>query len=131
MDYGYKGEIKGVSMEEARERVTAALKEEGFGVLTEIDVQATLKKKINADFRPYLILGACSPTLAHHALLAEPDLGLLLPCNVVLQQNDPSSVEISAVRPDAMFSVVDNAELASVASDVGARLERAIQAASN
>jgi uncharacterized protein (DUF302 family) len=130
MDYGYRGEIKDVSMEEARERVVAALKEEGFGVLTEIDVQTTLKKKIDADFRPYIILGACNPKLAHQALQAEPELGLLLPCNVVLQQSDASSVQVSAVRPDAMFSVVDNDELGSVAGDVGASLERVIQAVS-
>lgn len=106
--------------------VTAALKEEGFGVLTEIDVKATLKKKIDVDFRPYVILGACNPPLAHKALSAVAEVGLLLPCNVVVAEEEDGRIWVSAINPEIMMSVIDNPDLDAVACDARARLERAI-----
>lgn len=112
--------------ESAEARVIEALKAEGFGVLTEIDVKETLKKKLDVDFRPYKILGACNPPLAYRALTAAPDVGLLLPCNVTLSQNADGSVEVSMIDPLMMMSVVPNSELAAVADEARARLERAL-----
>lgn len=127
--YGISRRLAGTSMEEARARVTEALKREGFGVLTEIDVQATLKKKLDVDTAPYVILGACNPTLAHAALGIEPAIGLLLPCNVVVAK-DGADALISAASPSAMFSVVENkAAVASIAGDAEQRLRRAIESA--
>ena len=116
-----------VPYEEAVERVTAALKEEGFGVLTEIDVKATLKKKLDADFRKYAILGACNPPLAHRALSAELEIGLLLPCNVIVYEEDGGSV-VSIVDPLSMLGIVQSPELQPVADEAGARLERVAKA---
>ena len=116
-----------VPYEEAMERVTAALKAEGFGVLTEIDVKATLKQKLDADFRKYAILGACNPPLAHKALSTELEIGLLLPCNVIVYEEDGGSV-VSIVDPISMLGVVDSAELKPVADEAGARLERVAKA---
>lgn len=114
-------------------RVRETLKEEGFGVLTEIDVQGTLREKLDAEMEPYLILGACNPPLAHRALTAEPDLGTLLPCNVVVYRRDDET-HISAVDAERMLSVVGSAELAPIAAEVRDRLasvvERAAGAAS-
>lgn len=110
----------------AVEAITAALKTEGFGVLTTIDVQATLKQKIDADMPPYVILGACNPPLAHRALTAEPEIGLLLPCNVIVYANTEGSTTISAIDPEAQFSLVQRDDLAELARDVGARLRRAL-----
>jgi len=112
--------------ESAEARVIEALKAEGFGVLTEINVKETLKKKLDVDFRPYKILGACNPPLAYRALTAAPDVGLLLPCNVTLSQNADGSVEVSMIDPLMMMSVVPNSELAAVADEARARLERAL-----
>jgi uncharacterized protein (DUF302 family) len=113
--------------EQAVDRVVAALKAEGFGVLTEIDVQATLKKKLDADFRKYVILGACNPPLAYQALNAALDIGLLLPCNVIVYENDGGSV-ISIVNPLSMLDMVDIPGLAAVAQEAQARLQRVIEA---
>jgi uncharacterized protein (DUF302 family) len=113
--------------EEAMERVTAALKEEGFGVLTEIDVKATLKKKLDAEFRKYAILGACNPPLAHRALSTELEIGLLLPCNVIVYEEDGGSV-VSIVDPISMLGVVDSPALKPVADEARARLERVAKA---
>lgn len=110
---------------QAVERVTEALKEEGFGVLTEIDVKATLKKKLDADFRRYVILGACNPPLAHRALSAELDIGLLLPCNVIVYEDGEGSV-VSAADPGAMMEISGNPELQPIAQEARERLERAI-----
>lgn len=110
--------------ETAVQRVTDALKVEGFGVLTEIDVKETLKKKLDVDFRPYKILGACNPPLAYRALTANPQVGLLLPCNVVVSQGDNDTVEVSLVDPISMLGVVKSAELEPVAQEARARLER-------
>jgi uncharacterized protein (DUF302 family) len=110
--------------ETALARVTAALKAEGFGVLTEIDVKDTLKKKLNVDFRPYKILGACNPPLAYKALSIAPEVGLLLPCNVTVSQVDENLVEVSLVDPIAMLGVVVHPELQPVAEEARARLDR-------
>jgi uncharacterized protein (DUF302 family) len=115
-----------LDMHSAEELVTAALKSEGFGVLTEIDIQATLKKKLDIDFRPYKILGACNPQLAHRALTAAPDVGLLLPCNVTLTQVDENHVQVAAIAPLAMMSVMCNPELEIIAQEAHDRLERVI-----
>jgi uncharacterized protein (DUF302 family) len=108
----------------ALERVTAALKVEGFGVLTEIDVKDTLKKKLDVDFRPYKILGACNPPLAYRALSAAPEVGLLLPCNVTVSMAEDGLVDVSLVDPLAMLGVIENEELAAVAQEARQRLER-------
>jgi uncharacterized protein (DUF302 family) len=112
----------------AQQRLTEALKEEGFGVLTEIDVRETLKNKIGVDFRPYKILGACNPVLAHRALEIAPEVGLLLPCNVTLSQVGEDAVEVSIVDPLVMLGVVANAELQPVAEEARQRLERVASA---
>ena len=109
-------------------RVTDALKAEGFGVLTSIDVKDTLKKKLDVEFRPYTILGACNPTLAHRALLAAPEVGLLLPCNVVVAQAGPGSVDISLVDPIGMLGFVQRPELEPIAAEARAKLNRVAQA---
>jgi uncharacterized protein (DUF302 family) len=111
---------------EAVERVRDELKAEGFGVLCEIDVQATMRDKLGVERDPYLILGACNPPLAHQALEAEPELGVLLPCNVVIYQ-DQGKTRIAAINPDRMLSIVDNDKLAPVAADVKARLGAVVE----
>lgn len=116
--------------EQAIEKVTSALKEEGFGVLTEIDVQATLKQKLDVDFRKYMILGACNPSLAHEALKVENEIGLLLPCNVIVYEDDGKSV-VSIIDPVSMFGVVKNPDLDSVAEEARARLQRVIKSLQN
>ena len=113
---------------EAVDRVRAELKEEGFGVLCEIDVQATLKEKLGVDREPYLILGACNPALAHQALDAEPDLGALLPCNVVVSERDGRTT-ISAVDAERMLSIVPNEALEPVAADVRRRFAAVVERA--
>lgn len=113
-------------MDEAITRTTEALKREGFGVLTEIDVQKTLKAKIGADFRPYRILGACNPGFAHQALLAEDKIGTMLPCNVVVQEHAPGKVEVSAIDPVASMMAIENPALGGVATEVRSRLERVV-----
>jgi uncharacterized protein (DUF302 family) len=112
--------------DEAIERVTARLGAEGFGVLTEIDVQATLKKKLGVDFRKYRILGACNPPFAYEALTAESRIGLMLPCNVVIQETGSGDIEVSAVNPPASMAAVKNDRLETVAAEVSAKLERVI-----
>jgi len=109
-------------------KVTDELKKEGFGVLSEIDMQAALKNKLGVDFRPYKILGACNPPFAHRAVLAEPHIGTMLPCNVVVQELAPGQVEVSAVDPAASMMAIRNAELAGLAREVGEKLKRVVAA---
>ena len=111
------------------QRVTAALKEEGFGVLTDIDVQATLKAKLGADIPPYRILGACNPSFAHQALQIEDKLGVLLPCNVIVRDAGDGKTEIAAIDPVASMDRTGNPELASMAEEVRVRLRRAVDRA--
>ncbi|MFC1889646.1 DUF302 domain-containing protein [Thermodesulfobacteriota bacterium] len=115
------------SYADAVERTRAALAEEGFGVLTEIDVKATLKKKIDVDFRDYCILGACNPPFAHRALQAESNIGLLLPCNVVVQERGPGIVEVAAIDPVVAMQVVGKPELAPLAEEVRSKLQSVIE----
>ena len=115
-----------LSLPDAVARVREELKTEGFGVLTEIDVQATLKAKLDIDADPYLILGACNPALAHQALDAEPDLGVLLPCNVIVYQRN-GLTHVSAIDAERMLSIVDNDQLAPIAQDVRARLATVVE----
>jgi uncharacterized protein (DUF302 family) len=125
-DYAYRAKLD-LPYEEAVEKVTAALKQEGFGVLTEIDVKATLKKKLDVDFRKYVILGACNPPLAHQALTAELEIGLLLPCNVIVYAVNGGSV-VSIVDPISMLDVVANPDIQPVADEARTRLERVAKA---
>ena len=122
--YAFSKKLEGVTVEEAIDRVAYALKANGFGVLTKIDIQQTLKAKINADFRPYVILGACNPKLAHKALQNEPSIGLLLPCNVVVQEADGGSL-VSFADPKAMFELVPDAPIEDVATEARRLLENA------
>jgi len=115
-----------VPFDEAIPRVTEALKTEGFGVLTDIDVAATMKAKLGEDFRPYRILGACNPQLAHRALQLEDKIGTMLPCNVIVQQHGDGRVEVSAVDPAASMQAIDNPGLAELAQDVRDRLKRVV-----
>lgn len=114
--------------DEALECTVEALKAEGFGVLTEIDVKETLKKKLGVDFARYRILGACNPPLAHRALSAAPEIGLLLPCNVTVRETGEGRVEIALIDPLGMMSMVDRPELASVAAEAGVKLARVAEA---
>ena len=122
--YGLTRKLAGVSYSDAVPMAIEALKKEGFGVLTEIDVKATLKKKIDVDFRNYVILGACNPALAHKALSAEPGIGLLLPCNVVVTEEDDGSAVVSAIDPLQMFTVVNDPGIEPIALDVREKLAR-------
>ena len=115
---------------EAVEHVRAELKAEGFGVLCEIDVQATMQEKLGVEGDPYVILGACNPALAHQALQAEPDLGVLLPCNVVVYERE-GETQISAIDPERMLSIVDNDQLAPVAAEIKQRLNAVVERACN
>ncbi|MGM0588122.1 MAG: DUF302 domain-containing protein [Bacteroidota bacterium] len=124
----YYGKKLDLTFDEAIERVTAELKEEGFGVLTEIDVTTTLKKKLDADFKPYRILGACNPEFAHQALQQEDKVGVMLPCNVIVEQHEDGSVEISAVDPVASMQAIDNSDLTKIAGEVRTRLRKVIDA---
>ena len=126
--YGYTKNLGQIDFDAALERVTTALKSEGYGVLTDIDVKATLKKKIDVDFRKYRILGACNPPLAHRSLTSEPLIGLLLPCNVVVLEEDDGSITVSLANPRELFKVVDNAELAELAGEVDSKLQRVVKA---
>jgi uncharacterized protein (DUF302 family) len=121
--YGFNIQVKG-GFDDAVKRVTEALKTEGFGVLTEIDVQATMKAKLGIDGKPYRILGACNPPLAHKAISADPDIGLLLPCNVVVREDAQGKIIVGFMDPIAVLKLTDNPGITDIAKDVRARLER-------
>ena len=121
--YGFHATVSG-SFDEVIQKVTEALKTEGFGVLTEIDVKATLKKKIDVDRRPYTILGACNPVLANQAINAEPDIGLLLPCNVLVREEDDGSITVAFMDPAAVMSLVQRDDVEALATEVRGKLER-------
>lgn len=125
MKYYHQKTIDSNSFDKVKEDVTTALKEEGFGVLTEIDVKTTLKKKLDEDFRPYTILGACNPPFAHKALLAEDKIGAMLPCNVILQQKN-DGIEVAAVDPVASMLAVKNDKLVDIARQIQRKLKSAI-----
>jgi uncharacterized protein (DUF302 family) len=122
--YAFSKKLDGVSVEEALDKLADALKANGFGVLTKIDVKETLKKKIDVDFRPYVIVGACNPTLAHKALQGDPSIGLLLPCNVVVQETDGGTL-VSFADPKAMFELVPDAPIEDVATEARRLLQNA------
>jgi uncharacterized protein (DUF302 family) len=121
----YFSKKSALGFEKAIEKVTEALKSEGFGVLTEIDVKETLKKKLDVDFRPYIILGACNPPFAYKALQAEDKVGIMLPCNVIVQEKE-NGVEIAAVDPAASMQAIDNPKLGEIAGEIRQRLHRVI-----
>ena len=126
MSYHFS-KILELSFDEAIERVTNELKEEGFGILTEIDVKNTLKKKLDVDFRNYKILGACNPPLAYQALQAESYIGLMLPCNVIVQETEGGKTEISAIDPVASMQAIQNEGLGEIASGVRLKLKKVIE----
>jgi uncharacterized protein (DUF302 family) len=123
----YFSKTLNVSFDEAVARVTEELRKEGFGILTDIDVQATLKKKLNADFRKYRILGACNPPFAYQALQAEDKIGLMLPCNVIVQELSEGKVEVAAIDPITSMQAINNPLLGSVAQQVHAKLKKVIE----
>lgn len=123
--YGF-GKTVDLAFDTALARVTEELQKEGFGILTEIDVAATLKKKLNQDLPPYRILGACNPPLAHRAISAEPTIGLLLPCNVVVRQDNQGSVHVEFMDPIGVMNLVDKPEVEGLAKEVRQRLDRVL-----
>jgi uncharacterized protein (DUF302 family) len=126
MQYSFN-KILDVSFDDAVERVIEELKKEGFGVLTDIDVQKTLKKKLDVDFRKYRILGACNPPFAYKALKAESRIGTMLPCNVIVQETEEGKIEISAIDPIASMQTIENPELGEIADQVQAKLKKVVE----
>ena len=128
MKYYSSKKLSGLTIEKAREKVVAALQSEGFGVLTDIDIQATMKKKLNKDYLPHVILGACNPVMADKVLQVEPNISTMLPCNVTLRQLENGDIEVSAIDPVAAMSAVDNDKVAPVAQEVSSKLNRVLEA---
>lgn len=127
MEYYFNKTIGKISFDEAVERTKEALKQEGFGVLTEIDMKATLKKKLDVDFHNYKILGACNAPFAHKALQAEDKIGTMLPCNVIVQEKEDGLIEIAAVNPIASMQAIINKDLIAIADEVGDTLKRMVE----
>lgn len=125
MEYYFSKTVEG-SFEQVVDRVREALKDEGFGVLTDIDVQQTLQKKLNVTFRKYRILGACNPLFAHKALLTEDKIGTMLPCNVVVQEENPDRIQVAAINPVASMQAVDNMALKDLAGQVKQKLRKVV-----
>jgi len=126
MEYYFSKTIS-ASFDDAIQKVTEALKAEGFGILTEIDIKATLKKKLDVDFYNYKILGACNPPFAYKALMAEDKIGTMLPCNVIVQEKAAGQVEVSAVDPVASMQAIENKALAGIAAEIRAMLQKVIE----
>lgn len=126
MKYYFNKTING-TFEEVIEKVTKGLSDEGFGILTEIDVKETLKKKLDIDFKKYRILGACNPPYAHKALQAEDKIGTMLPCNVIVQEINPGFIEVAAINPMASMMAVENKQLMEIAGEITAKLENIIE----
>lgn len=127
MSYNFNTKLLG-NFEAVKKRVVAELEKEGFGILTEIDVQATFKKKLDVDFRKYQILGACSPSYAHKAIEAEDKVGTMLPCNMIMQELDNGQIEVAAVDPKASMQAIKNDELAKIADEISSKLQKVIAA---
>lgn len=128
MSYYIETKLHDINFEDAVEKVTAELKKEGFGVLTEIDLKTTLKKKLDVDFYNYRILGACNPPYAHKALMAENKIGTMLPCNVIVQERNPGEIEVSAVDPVASMQAIENPDLGQLAQEIRDKLQTVIEA---
>jgi len=126
MNYYFNKTVNG-TFEEVIDKVTKGLKEEGFGILTDIDISATLKKKLDVNFKKYRILGACNPPYAYQALQAEDKIGTMLPCNVIVQEVDKGIIEVAAVNPMVSMQAVENEELNDVANEISAMLENVIE----
>jgi uncharacterized protein (DUF302 family) len=123
----YHNKIISSTFEDAVAKVTEALKSEGFGVLSNIDISLKLKEKVGVDFRKYVILGACNPALAHKALLTEDKIGVMLPCNVIVQQKTATEVEVAAIDPEATMNAINNPGLVPIAREVSRKLKNAIE----
>lgn len=128
MSYYIETILRDTNFEDAVEKVTEELKKEGFGVLTEIDLKTTLKKKLDVDFYNYKILGACNPPYAHKALMAENKIGTMLPCNVIVQERSPGEIEVSAVDPIASMQAIENPDLGQLAQEIRDKLKTVIEA---
>lgn len=126
MEYYFNKTLANLSFDKVVDKTTQALKEEGFGILTEIDIKTTLKNKLDVDFPNYKILGACNPAFAHKALLAENKIGTMLPCNVIVRETENGSIEVAAVDPIASMTSVKNEDLAEIADEVRDKLKRAV-----
>ena len=126
MDYYYSTILNNITFQEAIEKVTAELQKEGFGVLTEIDIKATLKKKLDVDFYNYRILGACNAPFAYKALQTEDKIGTMLPCNVIVQEKEPGIIEVSAINPIVSMQAVVNESLAPIAVEIGDKLKKVL-----
>lgn len=128
MSYYISKTLSGISFQEGIDKITESLKSEGFGILTEIDIKATLKKKLDVDFPNYRILGACNPPYAYKALLAEDKIGTMLPCNVIVQEKANGDIEISAVDPIASMQAIQNKDLGALANEIRTKLKACIDA---